>query len=102
MLICHPCILFEEVSKSFAYLKLGDFPGGSVVKNPPSNAGDTISIPGRGTKIPHATGLPNLSDITTEPTHSGTCEPHLERSPQAATKDPTCHSEALTQPKINQ
>ena len=25
-----------------------------MVKNPPFNAGDTGSIPGRGTKIPHA------------------------------------------------
>ena len=25
-----------------------DFPGGSVVKNPPANAGDTGSIPGPG------------------------------------------------------
>ena len=33
-----------------------DFPGGPVVKNPPSNAGDVGSIPGRGTKIPRATG----------------------------------------------
>ena len=34
----------------------GAFPGGSVVKNPPSNAGDAGSVPGRGTKIPHAAG----------------------------------------------
>ena len=27
---------------------LGDFPGGSVVKNPPVNAGDTGLIPGLG------------------------------------------------------
>ena len=33
-----------------------DFPGGPVVKNPPSNAGDTGLIPGRGTKVPHTTG----------------------------------------------
>ena len=32
-----------------------DFPGGPVVKNPPANAGDMNSIPGQGTKIPHAT-----------------------------------------------
>ena len=25
-----------------------DFPGGSVVKNPPANAGDTAASPGRG------------------------------------------------------
>ena len=31
-----------------------DFPSGPVVKSPPSNAGDMGSIPGRGTKIPHA------------------------------------------------
>ena len=33
------------------------FPDGSVVKNPPANAGDTGdvgSIPSQGTKIPHA------------------------------------------------
>ena len=33
-----------------------DFPGGLVVKNLPSNAGDAGSIPGGGTKIPCATG----------------------------------------------
>ena len=51
-----------------------DFPGGPVVKNPPSNAGDSGLIPGRGTKIPHAAG--QLSPRT----------PQLERSPHAATK----------------
>ena len=33
---------------------LWHFPGGSVVKNLPCNAGDAGSIPGQGTKIPHA------------------------------------------------
>ena len=47
-----------------------DFPGGPVVKNPPSNAGDTGSIPGWGTKIPHATGQLNLCAL--EP-----CTPQL-------------------------
>ena len=32
-----------------------DFPGSPVVKNRPSNAEGTGSIPGQGTKIPHAT-----------------------------------------------
>ena len=40
------------------------FPGGPVVKNPPYNAGDVGSIPGQGTKIPHATE-------PTKPTHHG-------------------------------
>ena len=33
-------------------LKVGDFPGGPVVKNPSCNAGDMGSVPGQGTKIP--------------------------------------------------
>ena len=33
-----------------------DFPGGPVVKNPPSNPGNMGSIPGQGTKTLHAMG----------------------------------------------
>ena len=101
-----------------------DFPGGPVVKNPPSNAGDVGSISGQGTKIPHAAGQLNLRVTTTEPAHlkqRAQCHklqsPHalesahlnqrartlqLERSPRAATKspcastkDPTCCNEDL-------
>ena len=36
-------------------MQYGDFPGGPLVKNPPSNAGDVGSNPGWGTKIPQAT-----------------------------------------------
>ena len=45
-------------SKECVHIKKSnkDFPGGLVVKNPPSNAGDAGSIPGWGTRIPHATG----------------------------------------------
>ena len=32
----------------------GHFPGGPVVMSLPSNARDMGSVPGRGTKIPHA------------------------------------------------
>ena len=46
-----------------------DFPCGLVVKNVPFRAGDGGSIPGRGTKIPHATGRLSLHTATTEPTH---------------------------------
>ena len=55
-----------------------DFPGGPVVKNLPSNAGDTGSIPGQGTKIPHAMGQ------ISSPRHNyWVCVPQLE-SPCAA------------------
>ena len=44
-----------------------DFPGGPVAKNLLSNAGDTGSIPGQGTKIPHAMGKLSLNAANTEP-----------------------------------
>ena len=59
-----------------------DFPGGPVVKNPPSNAGDAGSIPGIGTKIPHEVGQLNPRAATTEPVCSGACT--LQRRPRAA------------------
>ena len=43
-----------------------DFPGGAVVKNLPSNAGDAGSIPGQGTKIRHAAGQLSLCAATRE------------------------------------
>ena len=49
----------------------GVFPGGPVVGNPPSNAGDTGSTPGQGSEIPHATG---------------------QVSPCATTREPKCHN----------
>ena len=47
----------------------GDFLVGPVVKIPPSNAGDTGSIPGQGTKIPHAARQLSPWATTTEPMH---------------------------------
>ena len=47
-----------------------DFSGGSVVKNLPSNAGDTTSIPGTGTKNSHITGQLSLCVATSEPKHN--------------------------------
>ena len=90
-----------------------DFSGGPVVKNPPSSAGDVGSIPGWGTKIPHATGqlsphhnywahAPQLESLHaanyrahapwsphTTAREEKTCTPQLERSPRTATKGPT-------------
>ena len=62
-----------------------DFPGGPVVKNLLSNAGDTGSIPGQGTKIPHAMGQLSPCAATAEPT----C--HTLESPCNATEEPACH-----------
>ena len=56
-----------------------DFLGGPVVKNLPSNAGDAGSIPGWGTKIPHAAGQLSPRATTTEPVRSGARVPQLGR-----------------------
>ena len=70
---------FKEKTK--VYLKkTSDFPGGPVIKNLPSNAGDVGLIPGFGTKIPHAAKQLSPGTATTEPKH------HNERSPCAAMK----------------
>ena len=61
-------------SESLRYFKrlkrlFRDFPGGTVVKNPPPKAGDAGSIPGQGTRSHvHAAA----------------------KSSHAATKEPTC------------
>ena len=48
-----------------------DFPGGPGVKNLPSNAGDTGSIHGQGTKIPYAVEQLSPDTTATEPVCSG-------------------------------
>ena len=58
-----------------------DFPGGTVLKNPPANAGDTSSSPAPG-GFPYATE--QLSPCTT------TTEPALQSEPQLLT--PACHN----------
>ena len=35
---------------------MGSFPGDSVVKNPPANAGDTCSVPGLGGSLGEGNG----------------------------------------------
>ena len=48
-----------------------ELPGGPVVKNLPSSAGDVGSIPDQGTKIPHAVGQLNLCAASTESASHG-------------------------------
>ena len=58
-------------------------PWWSVVKNLPSDAGRSTSIPVQGTEISHARGLLSLWATTPEPVLSSP-GPQLERSPHAA------------------
>ena len=54
-----------------------DFPGGPVVKNLPSNAGDAGLIPDQGTKIPQA--IKPVFTLTTETVSSGAHTPQQEK-----------------------
>ena len=85
---------FFKEGEGFQYLKKWhkDLPGVPVVKNPPSNAGDTGSIPGWWTKISYA--LRQLSPHTTT------------TEPECLNDDPSCSCACipqlfLMQPKIN-
>ena len=48
------CLWCNISKKALFKTEIWDWPDGPVVKNPPSNAGDTCLIPGWETKIPHA------------------------------------------------
>jgi len=63
---------------------LGDFPGAPVVKNLPSNAGDTDPISGWGTKIPHAVKQQSIPATTREkPVHRSKRSYVLQLKPSA-------------------
>ena len=62
-----------DEQKSF----IRDFPGGPVVKNLPSSAGDAGSIPGGGTGTPLGTGHLRLRATTREKTHTPQQGPHM-------------------------
>ena len=72
-----------------------DFPAGPVVKNPPSNAGDVGSIPGQGTKIPHALGSYIFSLCTA--TIESTCH---NKDPVLCNQDPMQPNKQILTKKI--
>ena len=79
-------VVFLFSLTNLGMLPLGTFPGGPVVKNPPSNARDSSSISGQGTKIPQL-----LSPCALEPTR--------HKQPTDPNEDPECRTEDPTQPK---
>ena len=72
---------------------MGDFPGGPVVRNLPPNAEDAGSIPGRGTKIPRASGQLS-SEAQLESPRAANYRAHVLWSPGVTTREkPACHNE---------
>ena len=49
--------------KKYIYIYKWGFPGGSVVKNPSANAGDTGLIPGSGTSLGKGNGNPTRESL---------------------------------------
>ena len=69
-----------------------DFRHGPVVQKLPSDAGSTGSIPGQGTKIPHAAEQLRCHTSATEP---ASLEPMLHNRGSHGTKKPSCGRVAL-------
>ena len=74
------------VSKLRSKNSLGDFPH-DPVKTLPCNTGDEGSIPGQGTKIPHALEQLSLHATTRDSLCTTTKEPHVAtKIPHSASK----------------
>ena len=73
--------------KTLFLKSLQDFPGGSMVKNLPSNSEDVCSVPGQGIKIPHAQGQLSLYGAATKPTCPSWRDACVQgRAPHASSK----------------
>ena len=79
-----------------------DFPGGPVVKNLPSNAGDVSSIPSWGDKSPHAMGptYHNQRALMPQPASLHTPEPQHKNLLYHNQRKPMHHSKDPAQPKL--
>ena len=65
--LCNVSIDVKSIPLKNLLNLLGDFPGGPLVKNLPSNERDMGLIPGWGNKIPHTMRQLSLHATTTEP-----------------------------------
>ena len=62
--------LISGKKSTFKECNKRNLPGGPVLQDLPSNAQDSCSIPGQGTKTQHAAQKINPHTATTEPPHS--------------------------------
>ena len=67
----HFCAWRSEGRESVSRVAENDFPGGTVVKNPPANAGDVGSIPGSGRSPGVRSGYPLQYSCLEDPMHRG-------------------------------
>ena len=67
-----------------------DFPGGSVIKNPPVNAGDVGSIPGLGRSSGRGNGNPFQYSFLGNPTDRGAWKATVQRATKSQTRLHNC------------
>ena len=83
--VCFTALQFENSWSIFSKTSLRDFPSGPMIRNPPSNAEDTGSIPGQGTKILHVSGQLSPWSATGEPSYHQLEKVHvLQQRPSTA------------------
>ena len=76
-------------------------PGGLVVKSLPANAGDMGSIPGPGTKIPHAVGQLSPHATTREKPSCCNYIAHMLWNSHATSEEkPTCRNKRYYMPQL--
>ena len=92
----HTCLVFLGPQHLFRNSFLGGFPGGPVVKNLTSNAGDSGLIPGWGTKILHTVRQLSPSATTAEPSCSRALMPQLEKPGQCKERFHTSQQRSCT------
>ena len=86
------------LSTDISILILFSFPGGSVVKNPPANAGDTGSIPGSGRCPRRGNGNPLQYSCLGNPMDSGAWQGH---SPWGIIKEADTTLTTTTKPLLS-
>ena len=74
-----PLSLLVLWSAGIKLSQMRDFPGGPIIQNPPSNAGNVGSIPCQETKMPHAEGQLNPRTPQLGSSRAITKTPHRQK-----------------------
>ena len=68
------------------------FPGGSAIKNPPANAGDSGLIPGMGRSPGEGNGKPLQYPCLPNPVDRGTWKASVNRAQRVSTTEVSTHN----------
>ena len=71
MCVCTGCNQYIYTHIIYTYISIQGFPGGAVLKNPPTNAGDAGLIPGSGRSPGGGNGNPPQCSCLGNPMNRG-------------------------------